>query len=97
FDWKSVAISAVSAPLAKYAGDKAGAWASGSKVQYDQAVISHTYTAGRMVADAASTLTTAGVRAAMGGKFDVAQVTADIFGNALANSLVSRITNNETL
>lgn len=91
FDWRSVAISAVSAPLASFVGEKVGGWASGSVGVYRATVAGNVYNAARFLADTASTLTSSAVRLALGGEVDVQQVVADIFGNALANSIVSKI------
>ncbi len=91
FDWRSVAISAVSAPLAQYVGTKVGAWVEGGAEAYARVVDSGRYGLSRFAADVTSGFTAAGVRMALGGKVDVTQVVADVFGNALANSLVSRM------
>lgn len=83
FDWRSVAISAVAAPLSQYAGTKVAGWFGGQA-----ALEAGGYNWTKFARDATSNLTTAGVRSAFGGKFDVNQVVADVFGNALANSIV---------
>ena len=46
------------------------------------------YNFAKFASDATSTVVTAGVRSAMGGRFDVQQVAADIFGNAIGNMIV---------
>ncbi len=83
FDWRSVAQSAVAAPIAseagRYIGGKVGEMPT-SPGQYNLA---------KFASDATGTIVTAGVRSAMGGRFDVKQVAADVFGNAVGNSIVA--------
>ncbi len=83
FDWRSVAQSAVAAPIAaeasRFVGNKVGV-PSTDPGEYNFA---------KFASDTTGTLTTAAVRSAMGGRFDVKQVAADIFGNAIANALVA--------
>ncbi len=90
FDWRSVAITAVAAPLAMWASNTAGAMAAGGAEEFQRIMDSGRYTWSRFVADAAGSLASTAVRVAFGGKVDVATVVADIFGNALANAIVAR-------
>jgi hypothetical protein len=78
FSWREVAIAAVSAPIASYVGGKVGGGAIAGSAQ-------------RFVGDVASNLSSAAVRVALGGKVDTASIVVDAFGNALANSIVARM------
>lgn len=82
FDWRSLAQSAVAAPLAAEAGKFAGDSFGGVPDQPGA------YNFAKFASDSTSTIVTAGVRSAMGGRFDVKQVTADVFGNAIGNAIV---------
>jgi len=83
FDWKSVAQSAVAAPISSVAGDYvAGKLGGISPVASD-------YNFAEFASDSTRTIVTAAVRSGMGGRFDVQQVVADIFGNAIGNALVA--------
>lgn len=90
FDWRSVAVSAVAAPLSQYTGAKVAGWFGG-----EAALQAGGYNWTKFARDATSNLTTAGVRSAFGGRFDVNQVVADVFGNALANSIVDNVSTRE--
>ena len=86
FSWRSVAQAAVAAPIARYVGDTvAGAMGGEAALQADG------YNITKFASDAASRVVSAGVRAAMGGRFDVVQVAADVFGNAIGNAIVDTL------
>jgi YD repeat-containing protein len=87
FNWKSVATAALSAPLVSYVGAKAGRFVGGSNYQPN----SPRPSLGKFASDVAGTVVSAGVRAAIGGKFDVLQVTTDAFGNAIGNAINGRM------
>jgi hypothetical protein len=84
FNWRSLAVSAVSAPIANWASGKVGA-AIDSKVGAAGSLLS------RNLSDATTSVVRAGVTLAMGGKVDVADVVGDIFGNFLGNSIVQNV------
>ncbi|HEV7610153.1 MAG TPA: DUF6531 domain-containing protein [Steroidobacteraceae bacterium] len=75
FSWSSVAQAAVSAPIARYVGKEVSEIFGGSDI----------------ARDVAAGITSAGVQAALGGKFDAVQVASDIFGTLIGNSLVDRV------
>jgi hypothetical protein len=90
FSWRSVAQAAVAAPLAKFASDTVAGWTGG-----EAALRAEGYNYTKFATDAASRVVSAGVRAAMGGRFDVVQVAADVFGNAIANAIVDTAIHHE--
>ena len=75
FSWREVAISAVSAPLSQTAREYVGGSVNLGRMR-------------SFAADVAGGLTSVGVRAAAGGKLDFTNVLADVFGNAIGNSIV---------
>jgi hypothetical protein len=86
FSWQSVAQTALSAPLSALAGDAVGSKIAGANKDWADIAGASWAKFGR---DVASSLTTVGVRTAMGGKFESTQVLADVFGNALGNAIVA--------
>jgi hypothetical protein len=85
FDWRALAQTAVAAPLAQYVGGKVANRFGGA-----EALAADRYNVTKFARDAAGSITTAAVRSGLGGRFDVRQVVSDVFGNALANSIVDR-------
>lgn len=79
-------MSAVAAPAAQFAGKTVAGWFGG-----EAALSAAGYNGTKFARDVASNLTTSAVRSAFGGKFEVSQVVADVFGNALGNSIVDRM------
>jgi YD repeat-containing protein len=88
FSWREVAISAAAAGASEVAGNYAG-----SRMNHTSMNLFRTGQAARgpltnFATGIVKGYTTAGVRAAFGGKFDVVQVTADVFGHAIGNAIV---------
>jgi len=87
FSWRDLAVSAVSAPIAARVGD-----AVGKKIDSNFGAKGHTNTfASSFVSGLASGASTVVVKVALGGKVDSMATIADVFGNALGNSLVEKI------
>ena len=86
FDWKSVAVAAISAPLGKALGDKVG---FAVQANYDPS--SQYASVGKFAHDVVNGLTSSVVRAASGGKLEAQSVLADAFGNAIGNAIVGRM------
>src|SRR5205085_6871646 len=57
----------------------------------DAALQADGYNFTKFASDASSRIVSAGVRAAMGGRFEIKEVAADVFGNAIANSIVDTV------
>jgi hypothetical protein len=83
FNWSEVAISAVSAPLSRKAGEWTGDALAGTAV-------ANTPGAVQMGVNLAQGVSSGLVRSAMGGKTDYASIVYDAFGRTVANSLVAR-------
>ncbi len=84
FSWRSVAASAVGATAGAAAGDFAGGVLKDLEVEdkFTKALVTGT------ISGFAAGATTAAMR---GGRIDVIRVAADAFGNALANSVVQKV------
>ena len=83
FDWRSVAISAVSAPLAKGLMDNV---VGPNLLSADSSAFTR-----NLAQSVTGGLTSAAVRAAFGGKIDMVAVLTDAFANAVGNSIVDGV------
>ncbi|MFN9806483.1 MAG: hypothetical protein ACK56N_08640 [Betaproteobacteria bacterium] len=84
FSWKAVAVSAVTAPAAQFAGGLAGGWAQSAELG----------SVGQQMASSLASGVTGGlIRAASynHGRIDWSSIAADSFGNAIANSIVGEM------
>jgi YD repeat-containing protein len=88
FSWKDLAMSAVSAPIASRAGNAVG---KKIDISFDTEIASNNGFAANFVSGLASGATNVVVRVALGGKVEAVSALADVFGNALGNSMVSSI------
>ena len=86
FSWKEVAISAAAAPAAKWAGEQASGWLADSGAAQRLGDFGS-----RLTVHLAQGATSGAVRAALGGKVDFASIVVDAFGNALGESVASRL------
>src|SRR5882672_4263876 len=76
FDWKSVAVSAIAAPIISKVSSTVGTALGGDNV-------------GKFVGSMAGTIAAGAIRQLVyGGKADYASIAADAFGNALGDSFV---------
>jgi LysM repeat protein len=84
FNWESVAVAAISAPIAKYVGQEIGQFVDPS---FDPK--STLPSVGKFVSDVTGSISTAAVNAVVDGKVNVEQVVANAFGAAIGNSIVA--------
>jgi YD repeat-containing protein len=91
FSWREVAITAVAAGASEVAGNYAGSRMNQTSMKAFRTGVAARGPLTNFATTIVKGYTTAGVRAAFGGKFDIVQVTADAFGNAIANEIVGAI------
>jgi YD repeat-containing protein len=91
FNWGDVARATITAPIALAAGNFAGARTLGIKTSQYAKIAQSVGGDAALNASSVSTIVSAGVNAALGGRVNAIQVAGDVFGNIIGIKLVDAI------